>query len=120
MSKERQEWIGSAFVGIGLGALGLFGALAAATASLGPVAVPIWAIAAFMVVRLLRSPLARSFAERLSGRTADADIPELSELYAELDELRARVGEMEERQDFAERVLAKTEGMAVSSREGNA
>jgi hypothetical protein len=73
-----------------------------------------------MVVRLLRSPLARSFAERLSGRTADADIPELSELYAELDELRARVGEMEERQDFAERVLAKTEGMAVSSREGNA
>jgi hypothetical protein len=120
MSKERQEWIGSAFVGIGLGALGLFGALAAASASLGPVAVPIWAIAAFMVVRLLRSPLARSFAERLSGRTADADIPELSELYAELDELRARVGEMEERQDFAERVRAKTEGMAVSSREGNA
>jgi hypothetical protein len=120
MSKERQEWIGSAFVGIGLGALGLFGALAAASASLGPVAVPIWAIAAFMVVRLLRSPRARSFAERLSGRTADADIPELSELYAELDELRARVGEMEERQDFAERVLAKTEGMAVSSREGNA
>jgi hypothetical protein len=120
VSKDKQEWIGSAFVGIGLGALGLFGALAAASASLGPVAVPIWAIAAFIMVRLLRSPLAKGFAERLSGRAADADIPELPELYAELDELRARLTEMEERQDFAERLLAKSVGMPVTSREGNA
>jgi hypothetical protein len=119
MSKERQEWIGSAFVGIGLGALGLFGALAAASASLGPAAIPIWAIAAFIVVRLLRSPLAKGFAERLTGRAADADTPELPELYAELDELRARLTEMEERQDFAERLLAKADPMALSSREGS-
>lgn len=120
MSKEKQEWIGAAFVGIGLGAMGLFGALAAASASLGPVAVPIWAIAAFIVVRLLRSPLAKGFADRLAGRAADADIPELPELYAELDELRARLTEMEERQDFAERLLAKGDAVPASSQGGSA
>lgn len=119
MSKEKQEWIGSAFVGIGLGAMGLFGALAAASASLGPAAIPIWAIAAFIVVRLLRSPLARGFADRLSGRAADAEIPELPELYAELDELRARLADMEERQDFAERLLARSDPVALTSHEGN-
>ncbi|HET8763437.1 MAG TPA: hypothetical protein VFM12_08460 [Gemmatimonadales bacterium] len=120
MSKEKQEWIGSAFVGIGLGAMGLFGALAAASASLGPAAIPIWAIAAFIVVRLLRSSLAKGFAERLSGRAADAEIPELPELYAELDELRARLAEMEERQDFAERLLARADAASVVSHEGSA
>lgn len=119
MGKEKQEWIGTAFVGIGLGAMGLFGALAAASATLGPVAVPIWAIAAFMVVRLLRSPMARSFADRLAGRAADAEIPELPELYAELDELRARLAEMEERQDFAERLLAKADAAPAASHEGS-
>ncbi|HET9152184.1 MAG TPA: hypothetical protein VFN83_10770 [Gemmatimonadales bacterium] len=107
MSREKQEWIGSAFVGIGLGAMGLFGALAAASATLGAVSVPIWGIAAFIVVMLLRSPMGKAFADRLAGRAVDAGDPVPPELYAELDELRTRLAEMEERQDFAERLLAQ-------------
>ncbi len=107
MRREKQEWIGAAFVGIGLGAMALFGALAAASAVLGPISVPIWAIAAFMVMGIVRSPVGKAFAERLAGRTTDSDDPDLPALYAELDELRARLSEMEERQDFAERLLAQ-------------
>jgi hypothetical protein len=40
------------------------------------------------------------------------DVP--SEVYAELDELRARVLELEERQDFAERLLADRSGQGTS------
>lgn len=114
MSREKQEWIGSAFVGIGLGAMALFGALAAASATLGPVAVPIWAIAAFMVISLLKSPMAKAFADRLAGRAVDAGDAVPPELYAELDELRARLTEMEERQDFAERLLAQPQPARTS------
>lgn len=117
MSKEKQEWIGSAFVGIGLGAMGLFGALAAASATLGPVSVPIWAIAAFIVVSVIRSPMGKAFADRLAGRAIDAEIPELPELYAELDELRGRLAEMEERQDFAERLLSQPQPAPEASTE---
>ena len=118
MSRDKQEWIGSAFVGIGLGAMGLFGALAAASAVLGPVSVPVWAIAAFIVVMLLKSPMAKAFSERLSGRAVEAGDNIPSELYAELDELRARLADMEERQDFAERMLAQPQP-ARTPGEGN-
>jgi hypothetical protein len=100
-----REWIGSAFVGIGLAGLGLFGALAAASATLGPIAVPIWAMALAMVAIIVRSPLGKAFAERIADRGVADDLP--PELYAELEDLRARMVELEERQDFAERVLTK-------------
>lgn len=100
-----REWIGSAFVGIGLAGLGLFGALAAAAATLGPIAVPIWAMALAMVVVMVRSPMGKAFADRIADRGSADDLP--PELYAELEDLRARMVELEERQDFAERVLSK-------------
>jgi len=113
MSKDKQEWIGSAFVGIGLGAMGLFGALAAASAVMGAAAIPIWAIAAFIVLVLLKSPMAKAFSERLSGRAVEAGDNIPPELYAELDELRARLAELDERQDFSERLLAQTQAGRV-------
>jgi hypothetical protein len=100
-----REWIGTAFVGVGLAGLGLFGALAAAAATLGPIAVPIWAMALAMVAILVRSPLGRAFADRIADRGTTNEVA--PEVYAELEELRARMVELEERQDFAERVLAK-------------
>lgn len=107
MAREKDEWITGAFVGIGLAGMGLFGALAAASATLGPVAVPIWAIAAGIVGVTVRSPVARAFADRLSGKAEPEQQPAVpEEVYAELDELRARVTELEERHDFAERLLA--------------
>lgn len=103
---DNKDWITGAFIGIGLAGLGFFGALAAASATLGPVAVPIWAMAVGLVAVTVRSPVAKAFAERLSGRHGPdvAEVPQ--ELYSELDELRSRVLELEERQDFAERLLS--------------
>lgn len=115
-SRDKQEWIGAAFVGIGLGVMALFGALAAASATMGAAAIPVWAITAALVFVVSRSSVARAFAGRLSSRHADdGAIP--GELYAELDELRARVLELEERQDFAERLLAQ-EASSPASRRG--
>ena len=107
--RDKQEWISGAFIGMGLAGMGLFGALAAASATLGPIAVPIWAMAVALVGVLVRSPIAKAFAQRLKGGEPVAAVPD--EVYGELDELRARVLELEERQDFAERLLTgKDEG----------
>ena len=104
--RDSKEWITGAFIGIGLAGLGFFGALAAASATLGPVAVPVWAMAVALVGVTVRSPVAKAFAERLSGRNGPDPVEVPQEVYAELDELRARVLELEERQDFAERLLS--------------
>lgn len=112
MSGDSKEYMSSAFIGIGLAGMGLFIALAAASATLGPVAVPVWAMAVAIVGVTVRSPVAKAFADRLAGRAGPeaAEVPQ--ELYAELDELRSRVLELEERQDFAERMLSDRGGAA--------
>lgn len=103
---DKNEWIASAFIGIGLAGMGLFGALAAASAVMGPASIPVWAMSVLIVGIMVRSPLGKALAERLSGRSGEpAALP--PELFAELDELRTRLAEVEERQDFAERMLAQ-------------
>lgn len=106
MSDDSKEYMSSAFIGIGLAGMGLFIALAAASATLGPVAVPIWAMAIGLVAITVKSPVAKAFADRLAGRHGPDVVEVPQELYAELDELRSRVLELEERQDFAERLLS--------------
>jgi hypothetical protein len=110
VSGDNKEYISSAFIGIGLAGMGLFGALAAASATLGPIAVPIWAMAVGLVAVTVRSPVARAFADRVAGRVGPDAVEVPPELYGELDELRARVLELEERQDFAERLLSDRSG----------
>jgi len=64
-------------------------------------------IAAIVV---LRGPLGRALAERISGRAAhddDAKREEIEVLQSSLEEVRHRLTEVEERLDFTERVLAK-------------
>ena len=61
---------------------------------------------------ILHGPIGKALARRLEGRgVADGLTPgELEELrgrVAESDELRARVAELEERLDFAERLIAQ-------------
>ncbi|MDH3495658.1 MAG: hypothetical protein OER21_02740 [Gemmatimonadota bacterium] len=61
---------------------------------------------------VLRGPLGRALAERIAGRSlgrsGDANAPEVSQLVlSELDDVKARLADIEERQDFAERVLAQ-------------
>lgn len=59
-------------------------------------------------------PLARALARRLEGRgSADAalrgELEQIQHRLAEVDALQMRVGELEERLDFAERLLARGE-----------
>lgn len=51
-------------------------------------------------------PAARARARRIDREGASVD----AEVVAEVDQLRARLGEMEERLDFAERMLAHQGG----------
>jgi hypothetical protein len=92
-------------VGVGV----VFNSLGEVTAQLGGAAIPIWFMTIGGAALVLRGPLGKAIARRLSGELPPAgtaaELPE--ELYAELDELRARLGELEERQDFSERLLAR-------------
>ena len=107
MSGDRSsEWIGAMFVGLGLGAAGVAGALAWVTSLIGPAAIPIWAFAAGGAIVLFRGPMGQALANRIGGNVPDQQEPP-AEVYAELDELRARLGELEERVDFSERLLAQ-------------
>jgi len=63
-------------------------------------------------VLILRGPLGKALARRLEGRTgredmAGAAMAGISERLAELEQRDARVAELEERLDFAERLLAQ-------------
>lgn len=104
---DKDDWRSSAFIGMGLAGLGIGGGLAAASATMGPAAVPVWGMVFVIVLVGIRSPIAKAVAERLRGAEPVAAVPD--EVYGELDELRARVLELEERQDFAERLLAGKE-----------
>jgi hypothetical protein len=70
------------------------------------------AILAFTVVGgtlwVLR-PVATAIAKRIAGehRRPDADREERDDLRAELQQVREELGELAERMDFAERLLAK-------------
>lgn len=104
---DKDDWRSSAFIGLGLAGLGIGGGLAAASGTMGPAAVPVWGMVFVLALVGIRSPMAKAFAERLKASEPVTAIPD--EVYGELDELRARVLELEERQDFAERLLAGRE-----------
>ncbi|MGH7586608.1 MAG: hypothetical protein ACREMH_10200 [Gemmatimonadales bacterium] len=54
---------------------------------------------------VLRGPLGRALARRIEGQASE--VVDLEPVMHELDELRARMAELEERQDFTERLLAR-------------
>jgi Tfp pilus assembly protein PilO len=57
------------------------------------------------------APLFRAWARRIEGRSADpqlqGEVDQLREQIAELEPLRGRIHELEERIEFAERLLAQ-------------
>lgn len=97
------------YVAMGVVAVAFLGTMAGITEALGPVAIPIWGLGVGGAIFIANGPIGKAIARKISGGEVDApaavEVPE--ELYAELDELRARLLEMEERQDFAERLLAQ-------------
>jgi F0F1-type ATP synthase membrane subunit b/b' len=57
----------------------------------------------FGIVKILTGPIGRAIADRLRGAPPAAQDPALA---LEVDTLRTRLAEVEERLDFAERLLA--------------
>ena len=60
---------------------------------------------------ILRGPLGKALADRIAGRTAHAPdttlAGELDRTQGELEDVKHRLAEVEERQDFAERMLSQ-------------
>ncbi|MBA3443376.1 MAG: hypothetical protein H0T58_00740 [Gemmatimonadales bacterium] len=79
----------------------------------GPPVVLLIVIAALTATVIILWPIMRAFGRRLEGRgTPDpvlkADVEHLHARLGEVDSLQARVLELEERVDFAERLLSRT------------
>jgi len=104
---DQTQFAGAGLVifGLAIAAIPVFGALAVVTSRIGPAAIPIWAITAWGAMMVFRGPVGQAIGRSIGGQIQEgrADVP--PEVYAELDELRARVGELEERVDFSERLL---------------
>lgn len=70
---------------------------------------------------MLLMPLGRALARRIEGRAADPaladEIAALRERAEEFDQLNARVHELEERLDFAERLLVQRDSQALPTRD---
>jgi hypothetical protein len=65
-----------------------------------------------VAVGMLFGPIGSAIARRLEGKTAadpagQAEVEQLHARIGEMDTLQARVAELEERVDFAERLLAQ-------------
>jgi hypothetical protein len=78
----------------------------------GPPVVLLIVIAALTAAVIILWPLMRAFGRRLEGRGAGdaalrAEIEQLQARMGEVDSLYHRVGELEERVDFTERLLAQ-------------
>jgi hypothetical protein len=62
---------------------------------------------------VLAGPIGKAIAQRIAGRGADPALAaDLDACLAEVDALRTRVLELEERVDFAERILPSPRGVA--------
>jgi hypothetical protein len=74
-------------------------------------AIPVGIVGSVGLTIVLRGPVGAALADRLHAGVAEAAPPE--ELLAELDELRGRMVELEERVDFTERLLTKAREAAA-------
>jgi hypothetical protein len=74
---------------------------------IAPFLVPISLFVTAGAVLIFRGPFGKALAERISGRVPHSDGHGTESLRAEVEEMRYRITEMEERLDFAERMLAQ-------------
>ena len=58
-------------------------------------------------VLIFRGPMGKAIGERIAGRPHEIDHGETEALRAEIEDMRYRMIDLEERVDFAERMLAK-------------
>lgn len=75
---------------------------------IGPFLVPMTLFISGAAVLIFRGPLGRAIGERIAGRSVEGADPSESEaLHHEVEELRYRLSELEERLDFTDRLLAQ-------------
>jgi hypothetical protein len=75
---------------------------------LGPFLVPMTLFVSMAAIFIFRGPLGKAIGERIAGGKIEGDVmAETEALQADVDELRHRLGEVEERLDFTERMLAR-------------
>ena len=79
------------------------------------------ALFAIVAIKVL-GPLARAWARKLEGKVGDpelrAELDHLRDQLAEVDGLRGRVQELEERVEFAERLLSQKRDQDLLQRDG--
>lgn len=95
------------YVTMGMVSATLLGAYIALSVVIGAeFALPAMITGAVMGTLVLRGQVGRAIAERIhSGPPQELEVP--AELVEELDMMRGRLAELEERVDFAERMLAR-------------
>jgi hypothetical protein len=71
---------------------------------MGPFDAIAFAVLVFGVVKILNGPIAHALMDRLRGRRQDSSD---AAVIGELQAVQARLAEVEERLDFAERLLAR-------------
>jgi hypothetical protein len=82
-------------------------------------AIPVGILSAVAGAVILRGPVGKALANRIEGRTP-AEVAPPEEVLVELDDLRHRVVELEERLDFTERMLTQSRETAGLPRAASA
>jgi Tfp pilus assembly protein PilO len=78
----------------------------------GPKMILMVVLSALVAATLILRPIMRALGQRMTAKggadpALKADLEQMHHLLAEVEPLRARVAELEERLDFAERLLAQ-------------
>lgn len=89
-----------------IGGIGVFGYVVL-SAKLGlPFALPVGIVGAIAAAVALHGPVGKAIARRLEGGSGESD-ESTGALLGEMDDLRHRLAELEERVDFSERLMAR-------------
>jgi len=110
MARQRDRGDGNAplYATLWFGSIIGIGGLVAVTATIGPASIPIWGMAVAAAAIIFRGPVGKAIGRRIAGEESGAIPPELpAEILDELDAVRNRLFELEERMDFSERLLAQ-------------
>jgi len=96
------------FAVLAAGAILVMVSLSKATEVLGAASIPIWAMVIAGAVYLFRGPFGEAVLHAVAQADQDREVTGADPaMLAELDDLRAQVGEMQERLDFTERLIAQ-------------
>jgi S1-C subfamily serine protease len=104
---EKSGQTAAVATGVTLTAVALAAGFAIPAVALGlGFAIPVGIVAVVAAAVVFRGPLGHALARRLEGGTGQA-VDQEAVLHA-LDEMRGRMAELEERVDFAERLLSQS------------